>query len=947
LSDDCNENQLVDKDEIAQGTADDCNNNGIPDECDVPDCQPIDVVFILDTSGSMCPRFNHDFWNPPLCPALLDALAQVDQDVCVRSEIYKLADDDECIASQKCECCTDTVANVFCPGEYCDELTVCVTDDQNRENWAAAAKVVAANKDWGPGPRLIIPVSDEGPLCGDDYNPPGQTDAGAIDAAAPVLESHWCVAVPIVADFDYLPDLARELAASSAPGGTFFTIEDETLPEQLAEFMRGLCAKDCNENVIPDVCDIESETSADCEGNGIPDECEDQTDCNNNGKRDACDLYTGTSLDCNDNEVPDECDTDCQPNTVADECDLYTNPVAFSGASFPAATTAVNVRDVLASASTPCGRRIKLDLDMDGDADVISANDTSSTDSVTALVNGGTGVLAVAQTVAYAYGDNPRALAAGDFDHDGDLDVAIARWIAPGEINILENLGNDGAVWAKFAAPTSVPLEPGSDRPQAIQAADLDGDGDLDLVTANFTGNTLSVLYNDGDGGFASANNSPFSAGGEANDVAVGDLDADGLPDLAVAAGWDHSVNVLINTTISGDQYTTFGAPEEFPVSPGVEPERLALADVNADEYLDVVAVTTGDLVVLTNLGEDYSGWLGLEESFGLSGAGNLLYDVVAADVNSDYHADVVAVDRNQHRLIVFYGDGTSAFHLAEEAVVENHPENVDVSMLDADDDVDFVVASWSGKKVRVFLNATSPPTSVDLDDDGIPDECGGCELAERPTAGPQACDEAHCSAYEDGCACGNASSCVNGVCTCTGSGDCRGTADCLDGVCYVPKNVYLSLVPGTGPGTTAAIRVSTEYLSDYVPGVGGPWDEHPYVGMECTAKWVGEPEIISEASGTDGYTDEPSFTVAALQCTPYYTDWSQYSTIDVYGDLIAPDAVYAVQAIPQCASTTDEEVYSAPLPQDLQMGRRGRTLPGSAGQLSSSACGGWNRGFR
>ncbi|MCK4660438.1 MAG: hypothetical protein KAV82_13020, partial [Phycisphaerae bacterium] len=70
---------------------------------------------------------------------------------------------------------------------------------------------------------------------------------------------------------------------------------------------------DCNDNGVPDECDIAGGTSEDCNSNSVPDEC---------------DIAGGTSEDCNTNGVPDECDiaggtsTDCQPNSIPDECDI-------------------------------------------------------------------------------------------------------------------------------------------------------------------------------------------------------------------------------------------------------------------------------------------------------------------------------------------------------------------------------------------------------------------------------------------------------------------------------------------------------------------------------------------------------------------------------------------------------------------------------------------------
>ncbi len=77
---------------------------------------------------------------------------------------------------------------------------------------------------------------------------------------------------------------------------------------------------DCNGNETPDECDVSAGTSRDCTSNGVPDECE--TDCNRNGIRDDCDIAAGTSHDCTANGVPDECEVDCNSNGVRDDCDV-------------------------------------------------------------------------------------------------------------------------------------------------------------------------------------------------------------------------------------------------------------------------------------------------------------------------------------------------------------------------------------------------------------------------------------------------------------------------------------------------------------------------------------------------------------------------------------------------------------------------------------------------
>lgn len=90
---------------------------------------------------------------------------------------------------------------------------------------------------------------------------------------------------------------------------------------------------DCNSNGELDVCEIDQGLVPDCNSNGIIDDCEysSSVDCNLNGILDDCDVSLGVSDDCNGNAIPDECEEDCDGNGVADECDLLTNDCNSNG----------------------------------------------------------------------------------------------------------------------------------------------------------------------------------------------------------------------------------------------------------------------------------------------------------------------------------------------------------------------------------------------------------------------------------------------------------------------------------------------------------------------------------------------------------------------------------------------------------------------------------------
>ena len=88
---------------------------------------------------------------------------------------------------------------------------------------------------------------------------------------------------------------------------------------------------------------------------------------------------------------------------------------------------------------------------------------------------------------------------------------------------------------------------PAGTLPLGVLGADLNGDGKLDLVTANFTSNNVSVLLGSGDGTFQ--RHVDFGAGSGPAQLAIGDFNADGRLDIATANNLDDTVSVLSQTT--------------------------------------------------------------------------------------------------------------------------------------------------------------------------------------------------------------------------------------------------------------------------------------------------------------------------------------------------------------------------------------------------------------
>jgi hypothetical protein len=178
------------------------------------------------------------------------------------------------------------------------------------EDWGRATSVVAGNKIWLPDSvRLIVPLSDEGPWCGDPVTDPG-VDRDSIVHAIWAAQTYDVTVSPVTCSgsSSAVINMAQLLADST--GGQRFasTLPAEDLADGLKSIIYDACdsVNDCNHNDVPDICELDAGTLQDCDSSLVPDICE--ADCNGNGYHDSCDIDWGTSLDLNGNGAPDECE---------------------------------------------------------------------------------------------------------------------------------------------------------------------------------------------------------------------------------------------------------------------------------------------------------------------------------------------------------------------------------------------------------------------------------------------------------------------------------------------------------------------------------------------------------------------------------------------------------------------------------------------------------------
>ena len=220
------------------------------------------------------------------------------------------------------------------------------------------------------------------------------------------------------------------------------------------------------------------------------------------------------------------------------------------------------------------------DFNGDGKVDLaVGANSTSGVGIQIYMGNGDGTFQTKAVYPVQALGI-PTSIAVGDFNRDGKLDLAAVSPNGSNSVSIL--LGNgDGTFQTAQQYPTGA-------QPYSLVAGDFTGDGFLDLARANYEpdANTVSVLLGNGDGTFQT--NVDYATGTNPIGLLAADLNGDGKLDLAVSNYNTNNVSVLLG---NGDG--TFGEHQDFPT--GVGPFGLAAADFNGDGRMDLAVADSLD----------------------------------------------------------------------------------------------------------------------------------------------------------------------------------------------------------------------------------------------------------------------------------------------------------------------------------------------------------------
>ncbi|MDO7875502.1 FG-GAP-like repeat-containing protein [Hymenobacter sp. ASUV-10] len=337
------------------------------------------------------------------------------------------------------------------------------------------------------------------------------------------------------------------------------------------------------------------------------------------------------------------------------------------------------------------------DFNADGKPDVATAN--NATNTVAVLLGSGTGSLGAAATYGTGAGSAPQWVAAADLNGDNYPDLVTAN-TGTNQVGVLLNNGSGGfgAVATYGSGAASAPL--------GLALADVNADGNPDIITANNGSNTIGVLLNAGGGSFGTVVTYATGTGTAPLGVAMADINGDGRPDVVTANSGNSTASVLLS---SGPG--TFGAATAYGTGAGSTPNGVALADLNADGRPDLVTANTGSNTIGTLLNSG-TGTFGTVTTTS-TGAGSAPAAIALADVNADGRPDAVLALNSSNAVGVLLGSGPGTFGTVTSysAGPGSAPLALTLADLNGDALADIVSNNNGSNTVGVLLNQNATAT--------------------------------------------------------------------------------------------------------------------------------------------------------------------------------------------------------------------------------------------
>ena len=353
------------------------------------------------------------------------------------------------------------------------------------------------------------------------------------------------------------------------------------------------------------------------------------------------------------------------------------------------------------------------DLNGDGKADLVVANDNGSKVSVyrNVSISGGSLSFLLGATLT-GMSARPQAVSIADLDGDGVSDIAVADYGGT-LLRLFRNTTVLGSASITFSTgPTYAPLG----QPWYMIVSDLDNDGRPDLISADIdigSNNTISVFRNQSiSGTFSFATRQNFTVGTRPLGLVAGDLDKDGKVDLVVVNQTPNTVSILRNTSTLG----VINLVSALTLTGFNVPQIPALVDFDGDGNLDLsVSNITGNSVWFFRNTFATTGTISFTTS-GINITTAAPIGISGGDMNGDGKVDLVVTLTGSNAVSVFRnastGVGNMSFALSNYAS-GTYPENLVVGDMNGDGKPDVAVANYNNTSISLFRNIATVAAPV------------------------------------------------------------------------------------------------------------------------------------------------------------------------------------------------------------------------------------------
>ncbi len=375
----------------------------------------------------------------------------------------------------------------------------------------------------------------------------------------------------------------------------------------------------------------------------------------------------------------------------------YVTVLSALGVSLAASCTVPHSREPHFAVGRAPGVVLVEDLNKDGKLDLVVANEKSG--DVSVLLDDGKGGLSPSRGSPFPAGPNPNDLASGDFNGDGLVDLAIANHETQ-HITVLLGDGR-GSLAPAPHSPVAVVVRP---HVHGVATGDFNGDGNLDLLTDSWAEDRLVILFGDGDGRFTTPGTYVAVGRHPYQRVRVADLNGDGRADIVSPNLEGDNVTILL-----GDGMGKFHQPARSPFACGDSPFNVAIGDVNADGKPDL-AIVNSPSSTADRKGQDGLTILigdGLGAFTKMAGSpfvtGKFPNIPAIGDLNGDGVADVAVSNPDGDKISIFTMSRKSSVATSATVSVPGHPKGLAIRDLDGDGKAEIVTTNNTGDSVTVI----------------------------------------------------------------------------------------------------------------------------------------------------------------------------------------------------------------------------------------------------